>query len=232
MQKTLQILRKHKLFGKKRRTHICVFLFFFLSLSLSLLIFTSLVIFISHLSLFSQPFHVSLSFLSALSHSSLLSHVSLCLSLSTARSLSFQLSHVSLSLSLHNSLSACPSKLAALTYPVCQSAWALARSLIGELLAPCRNELSKCTCSDLVPLAKMDLYLHRRWRCACVCWGVGCVCVCVCVVVWLLSGGLSSMRCLLHLDIQSRRGGIIGLPLRRSWLLLSFVRACWKFSPR
>ena len=40
------------------------------------------------------------------------------------------------------------------------------------------------------------------------------------VACLLLSGGLSSMRCLLHLDFQSRRGDIIWLSLRGSWLLL------------
>ena len=47
----------------------------------------------------------------------------------------------------------------ALTYPVCQSVWALAHSLIGELLAPCRTKLSRCTCSDLVPLERSGLVL-------------------------------------------------------------------------
>ena len=211
MQKNLQILRKHKFFGKKKDGHIFAFFSFSLSLTSDLYLSCHL-----HLSSLSLSFHnsfMSLSFLSALSLSLFFALSCLSLSLSPQLALCLFSSLMSPCLSLsHNSLSACPSVLAALTYPVCQSAWALARSLIGELLAPCRNELSECTCSDLVPLAKMDLCLHWRWRCACVCWCVGCVCVCVCVVVWLLSGGLSSMRCLLYLDIQSRRGGIIGLP--------------------
>ena len=37
---------------------------------------------------------------------------------------------------------------------MCQSAWALAHSLIGKLLALCRTEMSRCTCSDLVPLER------------------------------------------------------------------------------
>ena len=112
----------------------------------------------------------------------------------------------------------------ALPYFVCQSACALARSLIGELLAQCRNKLSSCTCSDLLPLERSGpvpaLEMEMCLWCAC---GVACL---------LLSGGLSSMRCLLYLDIHTSRGGIIRLPSSGSWLLLPFVRACLNFSPR
>ena len=65
----------------------------------------------------------------------------------------------------------------------------------------------------------------KKWTCTCA--GDGDVSVSVSVAVWcvfvvdaVLSGGWSSMRCLLYLDIQSRRGYIIWLPLRGSWLLL------------
>ena len=88
------------------------------------------------------------------------------------------------------------SVLTALTCPECQSAWALAHSLVVGLLAPSRNKLSGCTCSELVPLERSApvpaLEMEMCLWCACVCYGV-CVCVCVCVsdcaggVVWLLS---------------------------------------------
>ena len=39
------------------------------------------------------------------------------------------------------------SERTAQTYPLCQSAWTLAHSLIDKLLAPCRNKLSRCTCT-------------------------------------------------------------------------------------
>ena len=54
------------------------------------------------------------------------------------------------------------------------------------------------------------------------------VCLCVSVVRVVVSpvsvpvpvsGGLSSTRCLLYLDIHTRRGDIIWLPSRVSWLL-------------
>ena len=77
--------------------------------------------------------------------------------------------------------------LTALTYPVCQTAWPLTHSLIGELLAPCRNKLCRCTCSDIVPLERSgedgDVFvvcLCVLWCRLCVCCGVVCVCVCVC----------------------------------------------------
>ena len=55
---------------------------------------------------------------------------------------------------------------------------------------------------------------------------------CACgVACLLLSGGLS-MRCLLFLDSHTGRGDIIRLHSSGSWLLLPFVRACLKFSPR
>ena len=140
------------------------------------------------------------------------------------------------------------SVLTALTYPVCQSAWAL-HSLIGELFAPCRNKLSRCTCSDLVPLEKSGPVpvLEMEMCLCCRLWCRVCllsVSVSVRGVVWcgrcrrcgvacqLLFSGLSSMRCLLYYDIHTRRENIIWLPLRGSCLLLPFVSAFLNFSPR
>ena len=48
----------------------------------------------------------------------------------------------------------------ALTCPEDQSTWALVPSLFGGKFAWCRNNLSRCTCSALEPLA-------MRWACTC-----------------------------------------------------------------
>ena len=87
--------------------------------------------------------------------------LSLFLSFSLSLFLSFSLS-IFLSLSLVNSLkhndhlfsrlSLSLSELTALTYPVCARVRGNGAFVIGELLAPCRNMFSRCTCSDLVPL--------------------------------------------------------------------------------
>ena len=71
--------------------------------------------------------------LSVLTSLSVLSCLSLCLVNSLFR---FFLAMTMITCSV-GSLSV----LTALTYPVGQSAWALAHSLIGELHAPCRNKL-------------------------------------------------------------------------------------------
>ena len=61
------------------------------------------------------------------------------------------------------------SALTTLTHSVCHGALAVAHSLIGGLLAPCRNELSKSTCSDLVsPERSGPVPALEKW-CVCVC---------------------------------------------------------------
>ena len=181
--------------------------------SLSLLI--SLFVVVSNSVLIFVP-HVSLPLLiSALS----------CLSLSlfTARSLALLLSlslFISLSLSFSLSCQLCPSlpidndsdndhlpsRLSLCTHssdllcvPEC------VHSLIGELLALCRNKLCRCTCSDLVPLEKKWTCTcagdgHVFAVCLCVCCAVGCVWFCVCLCLCLWSGVawlLSSLRLVL-----------------------------------
>ena len=102
--------------------------------------------------------------------------------------------------------------------------------------------------SGPVPALEMGICLWRACGVLVACLWCVSVCVLVCVVVsvvsvsvsvsvcvslvWcgchrrcgvaclVLSGGLSSMRCPKHLDFQSRRGDIIWLSLRGSWLLL------------
>ena len=75
--------------------------------------------------------------------------MSLCPLFSALSSLTSKLSlvsYLSLSSQLCFSFSfSCQLSRTALTYPAWQSAWALAHSLIGDLLALCRNKLSKCT---------------------------------------------------------------------------------------
>ena len=209
--------------------------------------------------------HLRLSCLSPSSHFSSLMSLSLHSSLARSPSLSLSLSlFISLSLSFYLScqlclsllidndndnnhllrrLSLCTHSYDLLCVPEC------VHSLIGELLALCRNKLCMSICSDLVPLERsglvpaLEMEMCLRLRCAfgvlamclrCAVVSVVCVCLCLCLslsVDWCgvvivvvavgvahlqLSGGLSSMRCLLYLDIQSRRGDIIWLPLRGS----------------
>ena len=115
--------------------------------------------------------------------------------------------------------------LTTLTFPVCQSTCAMAHS-VAERSCP-------GTCSDRVPSERsgpvpaleMEVLVVCLWD-VCVSCGVGCICisVSVCGVVWLLSSWfclsvvvwwLSSMRCLLYLDIHTRRGNILWLHSRR-----------------
>ena len=65
----------------------------------------------------------------------------------------------------------------ALTYPQRPSAWALTHSLIGELLALCRNNWSVYTCTDLVALGagSRDVVL---WCAVVLLW-----CCCGCYVI-------------------------------------------------
>ena len=132
----------------------------------------------------------------------------------------------------------------AVAYPDCQSAGAVASSLLGEHVRIMQKNF-RCACAVLVPLGV---------KCACTCSGDGEVFTCVkkvllehclpccdvvcglivcgcCVVVVVLCFCCVCLN-VDHLDIQSRRGAIIRLPLKGPWLLMSFVRACLKFSPR
>ena len=93
-------------------------------------------------------------------------------------------------------------------------------------------EMEMCLCVVMCLWCRFCLYLSL-----CLCLrlslslslsvsGGGVVAVVVAVLLvccLLLSGGLSSMRCRLYLDIRSRRGDIIWLPLRESGLLVPFV---------
>ena len=223
-----------------------------LSLSLSLITLLSV-------SLSSQLSHVSLS-LSL--HSSLfvfLSHscLSLSLSLFTAFSLPFHLNLFLSPFSCQHSLSLLNVNdndhlFSRLSLSLHSQLWLTLCARVRwpwpiRWLTSC--SLRAKTCCLGVPaktsrnLKEVDLYLRWRWRCSRVFCGVGCICVCVCVCLCgccrrcgvaclLLSGGLSAACCLLYLDIQSRRGDIICLPLRGSWLLLPVVRSCLNFSPR
>ena len=155
--------------------------------------------------------------LSRLSSLPSLSRSSLFFCSPTLSPLSSQLSHVSLHspvyvsyLSPHSPiylsyLSLALSVLTALTYPARQSAWALAHSLIGELLVPTGQKLSKCTWSDLVPLERsVPVPALELEMCLCVLWCRLCLCLCVCVSV-SVSGGvlwlLSSLRCCLSVVV-------------------------------
>ena len=88
---------------------------------------------------------------------------------------------------------------------MCQSAWTLVHSLIGELLAPRRNKitLSRCTCSDLVPLERSGpvpaLEMGMCLWCACVVFVSVSVSVGWCSVVSLLS----SLWCCLSVVVWS-----------------------------
>ena len=148
--------------AKKYGSYIFLFFMFDLSLSFQLSFFPQ--IFISLLNVISPLVFIFMSL-------SLSFDLTLFLALSFSCQLSPSLSNDNDHLLSRLFLSV----LTALTHPVCQSARAMACSLIRELFALFRNKLCRCICSDLV---------YLRWRRRCACGVLVCVLVrvfwCVC----------------------------------------------------